>query len=237
MTCGRLMREWDIDLPTFIPWRTDTVEVLLRLGRRELAGELAAEQFTRPAVCQPRTQGISLRALAATEPQPRKREAALLCAIDALRECADQVQLTYAIADLADTQNQLGEYAEARSWGQQAVALAREQALEPLLARLANGRQAQQGDQPEARADDSERLTAAESRVVKLAIRGHTNRQIADKLYVTISTVEQHLTRAYRKLGVNGRADLASSFTITERSHRDRRAGRARRLTGTGSRG
>jgi DNA-binding CsgD family transcriptional regulator len=44
--------------------------------------------------------------------------------------------------------------------------------------------------------------------VAALAARGHTNLQIADQLYVTVSTVEQHLTRVYRKLDVNRRADL-----------------------------
>ncbi|WP_406205819.1 AAA family ATPase [Kitasatospora sp. NBC_01560] len=51
-------------------------------------------------------------------------------------------------------------------------------------------------------------LSRAELRVVALAARGHTNRQIAHKLFITVSTVEQHLTRAYRKLRVNRRADL-----------------------------
>ena len=37
---------------------------------------------------------------------------------------------------------------------------------------------------------------------------GYTNIQIAHKLYITVSTVEQHLARVYRKLGVTGRAEL-----------------------------
>ncbi len=41
-----------------------------------------------------------------------------------------------------------------------------------------------------------------------LAAYGYTNGQIANKLYITVSTVEQHLTRVYRKLGVAGRAEL-----------------------------
>ncbi|MFB6887846.1 AAA family ATPase [Kitasatospora sp. NPDC056327] len=53
-----------------------------------------------------------------------------------------------------------------------------------------------------------EELSRAELRVVTLAARGHTNRQIAHKLFITVSTVEQHLTRAYRKLRVNRRSDL-----------------------------
>jgi DNA-binding CsgD family transcriptional regulator/tetratricopeptide (TPR) repeat protein len=55
-------------------------------------------------------------------------------------------------------------------------------------------------------------LTQAERRVVALAADGHTNRQIASNLFITVSTVEQHLTRAYRKLRVNRRSDLPVSL-------------------------
>jgi DNA-binding CsgD family transcriptional regulator len=53
------------------------------------------------------------------------------------------------------------------------------------------------------------RFRAAERRVATLAARGDTNREIARRLYITVSTVEQHLTRVYRKLNVAGREDLA----------------------------
>jgi DNA-binding NarL/FixJ family response regulator len=51
-------------------------------------------------------------------------------------------------------------------------------------------------------------LTYSEWRVATLAAGGHTNRAIAKRLHITVSTVEQHLTRVYRKLGVCRRADL-----------------------------
>lgn len=52
-------------------------------------------------------------------------------------------------------------------------------------------------------------LTRAERRVAVLAADGCTNRAIAARLYVTPSTVEQHLTSVYRKLRVRSREDLA----------------------------
>ena len=53
-----------------------------------------------------------------------------------------------------------------------------------------------------------ESLTKAERRVYELAAQGKPNRDIADTLFVTTSTVEQHLTRIYRKLSIKRRADL-----------------------------
>ncbi len=51
-------------------------------------------------------------------------------------------------------------------------------------------------------------LSGAERRVATLAAQGYTNREIAHKLYVSPSTVEQHLTRVYRKLNVRRRTHL-----------------------------
>ncbi|MDJ0467112.1 helix-turn-helix transcriptional regulator [Streptomyces sp. H27-C3] len=51
-------------------------------------------------------------------------------------------------------------------------------------------------------------LTGSERRVASLAVMGCTNREIASKLHITASTVEQHLTRVYRKLNVKRRKDL-----------------------------
>lgn len=55
-----------------------------------------------------------------------------------------------------------------------------------------------------------DRLTASESRVAEYAAGGMTNRQIADELFVTPKTVENHLTRVYSKLGVSSRSALES---------------------------
>ncbi|WP_181789659.1 helix-turn-helix domain-containing protein, partial [Streptomyces phytophilus] len=48
----------------------------------------------------------------------------------------------------------------------------------------------------------------AEHRVAALVAKGLTNRQVAGKLHITVSTVEQHLTRIYQKLGIGQRADI-----------------------------
>ncbi|HZB75415.1 MAG TPA: AAA family ATPase [Solirubrobacteraceae bacterium] len=52
-------------------------------------------------------------------------------------------------------------------------------------------------------------LTASERRVAALAVEGRSNREIAQELFITVATVETHLRRTYRKLGIDGRAGLA----------------------------
>src|SRR6185369_8776863 len=57
-----------------------------------------------------------------------------------------------------------------------------------------------------------EALTQRERHVASLAAEGHTNRQIAEKLVVTVKTVEWHLRNAYTKLGVKSRRELAGKL-------------------------
>jgi DNA-binding CsgD family transcriptional regulator/tetratricopeptide (TPR) repeat protein len=59
---------------------------------------------------------------------------------------------------------------------------------------------------PRPRQDDG--LTAAEVQVASLVGVGRTNKEVAAQLYMAISTVEAHLTRIYRKLGVRSRSEL-----------------------------
>ncbi|PPJ25428.1 hypothetical protein C5E45_25325 [Nocardia nova] len=213
-TCGRLMGEWGIDQPTFLPWRADAVAVLLRLGRERHAAELAAEQLGRTSASQPRAYGIALRTVAATERDAGTRRDLLVRAIEALENAPDRMELAAALADLSEVQVRLGEPRRARQTAQRATRLAEELSLEPLLQRLDIGRRPIESVfpvSPSSRAEsDSDVLSAAERRVVTLAAGGRTNREIAAELYITVSTVEQHLTRVYRKLRVKGRGDLAA---------------------------
>jgi DNA-binding CsgD family transcriptional regulator len=63
-------------------------------------------------------------------------------------------------------------------------------------------------------------LTPAEHRVATLAAEGHSNPQIAQRLYVTRRTVETHLTHVFQKLDLSTRAELTTRFTTTKPSAR-----------------
>jgi DNA-binding CsgD family transcriptional regulator len=61
-------------------------------------------------------------------------------------------------------------------------------------------------------------LSETQERVAALAAQGRSNRQIAAELYVSVRTVEAHLSHVYRKLGVRRRAELARHLVSAERT-------------------
>ncbi len=55
-------------------------------------------------------------------------------------------------------------------------------------------------------------LTSRERQIAKLAAAGVPSKEIADKLYLSARTVDNHLLRVYAKLGVSGRTELAAAL-------------------------
>jgi DNA-binding NarL/FixJ family response regulator len=57
-----------------------------------------------------------------------------------------------------------------------------------------------------------EELSATELRIARLAADGLSNQAIAEQVFVSVKTVESNLKRAYRKLGISSRAQLARAL-------------------------
>lgn len=57
-------------------------------------------------------------------------------------------------------------------------------------------------------------LTGSERRVAELATEGLSNKEIAQSLFVSLRTVETHLTSVYRKLGCRGRDELSAALGL-----------------------
>ncbi|MBE1530485.1 AAA family ATPase [Actinomadura algeriensis] len=202
--CGHLMRTWGCDLPGFVPWRTDLARAHLAVGDAEPAARLVREELRRLPDGRARTRAAALRVLAAAVPEERAR--ALADAARAAERAGDRLELARILADLAAC-HRTERPRRARELARRAGALAAECGAagiggdaEPAAGPL--------GVPASGDGDPFTELSDAERRVASLAADGWTNRQIAKRLHVTTSTVEQHLTRVYRKLNINRRTDL-----------------------------
>ncbi|RLK61264.1 LuxR C-terminal-related transcriptional regulator [Actinokineospora cianjurensis] len=199
--CGRVVTAAGVDLPGLVPWRTDLAEAHLRFGRRRAATHLARAQADLPAAAAHHTRARTVRvfALAGHQPVRLLQEAA-----DSFRATGDRYSAAVTTAELSAAIAARGDTTRARRVAKNAADEASACGVGALLTRLPARRDTH----------DHTTLSDAEHRVATLAALGHTNREIAHKLFITISTVEQHLTKIYRKLGVRKRADLHAGLSV-----------------------
>lgn len=206
--CGAWLRGHESDMPTIVPWRSDLAQAYLRLGMKKHAKDLVQEQLSRLGTNgSARMRGGALRVLASCV-ELRDRVPLLREAIQLLEQCADQLEQIRALADLSQAHCDLGELGNARLVMRNAEQLAHACRAAVLPATQRPDRQPRR----EPRSSGTTALSQAERKVAELAAHGHTNREIGRKLYITVSTVEQHLTRVYKKLNVSGRTDLAAEL-------------------------
>ena len=206
LDAGRRAARWGMDRPGLLPWRTDAAQALLNLGRPDRAQDLIADQLALPQAGGTRVRGVSLRLSAATA-EPRRRIGLLTEAVDALRDCGDRLELARALADLGSALQMSGEGTRAGVINRRAWQLAAGCGAAPLCEQILPARTPQPAVPP-AGPPGAGPLSDPEERVATLAAQGYTNREIAAKLFVSTSTVEHHLTRVYRKLGISRRQDL-----------------------------
>lgn len=220
MTCGRLMREWKMDRAGLAPWRVGVAEASLALGNRDMAERFARDQLAEDAG--PRVRGLALRVLAGTRPLP-ERPALLDRAVALLQEEGNSYELARALTDLGTAYERLGDTAQGKTCTRRAGRIAEAGGARDLSQLQAEQPSQSAPPQPlaapapgPARPQQAAAsiLTDAERRVAALAAHGYTNREIGAKLFITVSTVEQHLTRVYRKINITRRQDLPVSWDI-----------------------
>ncbi|MFF8452767.1 AAA family ATPase [Streptomyces leeuwenhoekii] len=203
---GRLLRRWGIDRPTLMPWRSDAAEAFLRLCEPRRADRLLREQLARTPDDNPHVRGVSLR-LRAQVADPPDRLNLLTEAVNHLKSSGDRLALAGALADLGAVYRERGESTRAGATIRRAWHLANDCGARALCERILPGGPGRQSSGDGAGRTEAA-LSGSELRVVELAANGHTNREIAARLCITVSTVEQHLTRAYRKLEISRRQEL-----------------------------
>ncbi|WP_216592279.1 helix-turn-helix transcriptional regulator [Verrucosispora sioxanthis] len=211
--CGQLAAQWGMDTPGLVPWRVDAAETLLRMNAPEQAQQLIEDQLKRCGDGQPRVRAMALRLYAACG-ELRHRPMFLRQAAD-LHNGGDDYELARTLVDLTEAFQTLGESRRVRLIARRARTTAEKAGALPLLQALTLESGWDEGDTADAinPVVAVAVLSEAEHRVAALAAAGYSNREISAKLFITISTVEQHLTRTYRKLNVARRGDLPASLS------------------------
>ncbi|WP_028062718.1 helix-turn-helix transcriptional regulator [Solirubrobacter soli] len=212
LACGARELEWGVGTPQIIAWRSSAAEVCLRLGRLEQARGLAAEELLLArSIGAPRAIGVALRAAGLAESGARRIEL-LREAVTSLKASQGALELARARVDLGAALVRAGQRDEARGLlrdGQEGAAVC---GATPLVER-AHRELLATGARPRRTATAGrDGLTPSELRVTEMAAAGQTNREIAQALFVTEKTVETHLGRAFMKLGVRSRKQLAQAL-------------------------
>lgn len=198
--CGQVAVATGLDLPGLVAWRLDLARAHVELGHSDEARDLAHQQLSLLLAHESRLRGRSLRTLAAASPI-RHRVPLLRRAVADLAESGPGIELACARAELSRALSSLGQ---SDATGELDRAVERHLSKNPWLQMSS----VEFATKPER--ESIRRLSPAERRVAELAAGGLTNREISGELHITMSTVEQHLTRVYQKLGIVGRSDLRS---------------------------
>lgn len=198
-------------------WRSLAALEHHALGEADAAGGLArAEVELARRWGAPRTLGRSLRILGLTQ-GGKSGIGHIEEAAQILRVAPARLEYAYALADLGAALRRANRRAQARDPLREALELAQrlggrvlaDRAHEELLATGARPRRLV--------LSGVDSLTPSERRIAAMAAEGLSNRDIAQTLFVTLRTVEMHLSNAFRKLDVSSRtqlpAALASSAT------------------------
>ena len=204
--CGELMVKWHIDNAALVPWRAGAAEAWLRIGERDRAAALLHEQRLPHTGGRHRTRGIVLRSLAATR-TVRERPALLEEALRLLERGGDLYHSACALAELSEAYQSVGDTVRARAAARRARLAAQECRAGEVLPLLSPVPPLKE-QRPHPDDDRLAKLSESERRVAVLAAQGFTNREVAARLYITVSTVEQHLTRIYRKMQIRNREEL-----------------------------
>ncbi len=181
-------------------------------GDRGRAAELAAEELRlAEALGTNRAIGIAMRGLALSEGDDGLRIAGLAAAIERLRDSTARLELARTLIELGAALRHAKRPREARTPLREAVGLAAACGSAALEQR-ARDELGAAGEAGEATDDGLAALTPSELRVARMAAAGMSNREIATDLEVGERTVEVHLTRTYRKLGVRNRRTLIAEY-------------------------
>lgn len=194
MSCPRSLHQIGLTGPAVVAWQPTMVRILTQAGREDAARLLAEGHLaTARTWGAPGLIGRALHTRAAFA-RGTDRLDLLRSAEEYMARAGLERPRHLVLTELADGYAQIGDE-DAAQWALSEC----EKAQDPCLSEAGS---------PGAPAA-AVQLSRAEQRVVDLVLEGHSNAGVADMLYLSKRTVDTHLGRIYRKLGINSRAQLA----------------------------
>ena len=212
LECGRRLTELGELSPALVTWRRLAALAYLALGDLAEAQRLADEEL---ALAHQhgglRTLGIGLRVAGVVGGGERGAEM-LAEAVSHLERSEGRLEHARALVDLGSALRRAGHVRNARKRLAEGMDMAHrcgaralvEHALEELILAGARPRRVA--------LTGLEALTPSERRVATMAAGGMTNKEIAQTLFVTLRTIEMHLSNAYRKLEIGSRQELRGTL-------------------------
>jgi DNA-binding CsgD family transcriptional regulator len=206
LLCGRLASQAGIRNPGMLAWRLDAGIAAHVSGDSGRAAELLVEERRRAALVG--LPGVAAR-IDAVQASLAGNLDQLEGAVTQLRRSDDQLALAKALTALGSMKRRTGQRVACRPILREALDLAHRvgavaaehRARDELLASGAKPRRAV--------LHGTGSLTPSERRIATLAATGDGNDAIAERLYLTRSTVAWHLSRVYKKLDISSRDALA----------------------------
>ncbi|TCO56025.1 helix-turn-helix transcriptional regulator [Actinocrispum wychmicini] len=209
LECGRRLAEHDVLNPAEIAWRSRAAMVAYRLGRTDEATRLAAEELDAArAWGAPRAVGMALRVMG----QVTRDADTLAESVSVLENTPMRLIHAYSLFHMGLAHHRAGRRGDARTALAEANRLADEYGSTRLAEYSAAALERIGGRRPNAPRFGADALTAQERRIAERAAAGASNREIAEELFLTLRTVEHHLTVTYRKLGIDGRRALPAAL-------------------------
>lgn len=210
LACGKVLTALNVANPAIVPWRSRAALVAAALGRCDLAAALADDELAAARRWgSPGAVGRALHAVGMARRDSRS-VAALERAVELLEFAEARYELMGALCDLGQLHAVEGDAQRSRRAVAAATELAAAAGSRPVLQRAGSVLGTLDNQHRETG------LTRQERKIAGLALRGLSNKDIAEELFLTVRTVEFHLSNVYRKLGISGRRQLAGVMNARE---------------------
>lgn len=216
LECGERQEAEGLRNPADVPWRASAALALHALGRRDEALAHLVEH-------ERRAREFGAAHVVGAAERVRGELVGGDDGLALLRDAAERLAATGADLERARTGLALGRALAAagapeaaRAPLAQARATAEACGAAPVASAAIEALLAAGGRPRRGRALGRDALTPAERRTAEEAARGRSNREIAQALFITEKTVEAHLSRAYRKLGIASRSQIAPALEAAD---------------------